>query len=177
MNTNIKKMVITALFMALTCIATLIIQIPMPLTNGYINIGDVFVLAAAWSLGSPWGIAAAGIGSALADMIGYVHYVPGTLVIKSLMAVVAILIAKAFTQKSTLTKYMGRIVGGILAEAVMIVGYFLYAWLLLGDSVSAAVTSIPGNAVQGTIGLVLGILLMSALDKTKVLVRLGIKES
>lgn len=100
MNKNLTKIVTTSVFMALTCVATMVIQIPMPLTNGYVNLGDAFVLAAAWMLGGPWGVAAAGIGSALADLLtGYAHYVPGTLVIKAGMALAAILVAKAFGEK------------------------------------------------------------------------------
>ena len=45
MHTKTKKIVITALFAALTCVATMIIHIPSPL-HGYINLGDVIVLAA-----------------------------------------------------------------------------------------------------------------------------------
>ena len=41
---NLKKMVLTALFTALTCVATILIKIEMPATHGYLNIGDCFVL-------------------------------------------------------------------------------------------------------------------------------------
>ena len=91
-DSKIKKMVLTALLAALTCVATMIIQIPSPM-NGYVNLGDCFVLLSGWLLG-PWlGFAASGIGSMLADIfLGYTHYAPGTLVIKGLVALVAALI-------------------------------------------------------------------------------------
>ena len=54
----------TALFMALCCVATMVIQIPSP-TQGYVNLGDCVVLLSGWLLGPWYGIAAAGIGSAL----------------------------------------------------------------------------------------------------------------
>lgn len=166
MNKNLTKIVTTSVFMALTCVATMVIQIPMPLTNGYVNLGDAFVLAAAWMLGGPWGVAAAGIGSALADLLtGYAHYVPGTLVIKAGMALAAILVAKAFGEKSTGRKYAGRVVGAVLAELIMIAGYFGYACLLLGKNVAAAASSIPGNAIQGAIGMIVGLIIIAALDK------------
>ena len=79
----------TAMFAALICVATMVIQIPSPL-GGYVNFGDCFILVAAWVLGPVYGFAAGGIGSALADAFtGYAHYIPGTFVIKGLIAVMA----------------------------------------------------------------------------------------
>lgn len=171
-NESLKKIIISALFAALICVATMVIQIPMPLTNGYVNLGDVFVLAAAWLLGAPWGVAAAGVGSALADMLtGYMHYVPGTLIIKACMAAAAVLIAKAFGEKSTAAKYIGRVTGALVAEIIMIAGYFGYAALLLGKG-TGAVSSIPGNAIQGVVGLVVGVLLTAAIEKTGITKRI-----
>ncbi len=43
----------------------------------------------------------------------------------------------------------------------MILGYFLYSALLLGDKISAALTSIPSNAVQGLSGIVVGVIVIS----------------
>ena len=89
---SLKKMVLTALFAALTCVATMLIEIPMPATQGYVNIGDCFVLLGAWVLGPIYGAFAGGVGSALADLLaGYPHYIVGTLIIKALMAVIAAL--------------------------------------------------------------------------------------
>ena len=42
MNSNLKKIVTTALFAALACVATMSIRIPTPGTSGYIHPGDVF---------------------------------------------------------------------------------------------------------------------------------------
>ncbi len=167
MNKNLFKTIFAAVLAALICVATMIIQIPMPLTNGYVNFGDCFILVAAWTLGGPWSFAAAGIGSALADLLtGYAHYVPGTLIIKALMAVVAVAIASGLGKK--LPKIVGYVVGAIAAEAVMIVGYFFYAWLLLGKSAEGALSSVPGNAVQGAFGIICGLIMIAALDKTGV---------
>lgn len=72
---NLTLIAAAAVLAALTCVATMVVQIPMPLTKGYVNLGDVLVLTSAWILGSPWGIAAAGIGSAMADLLtGYAYY-------------------------------------------------------------------------------------------------------
>ena len=62
---KLLKICVTAMFAALICVATMLIQIPSPL-NGYVNFGDCFILIAAWVLGPVYGFAAGGIGSALA---------------------------------------------------------------------------------------------------------------
>ena len=114
-----------------------------------------------WLLG-PWrGAAAGGSGSMLADLLlGYGHYAPGTLIIKGAMALVAALIFKAFKKNTA-----GALVGGVAAEVVMVAGYFGYAALLLGKGIGAA-ASIPGNLVQGAVGLVAGFLLLQVARRT-----------
>ena len=44
MNSNLKKIVMTALFAALSCVATMSIHIPTPGTGGYIHPGDAVVI-------------------------------------------------------------------------------------------------------------------------------------
>ena len=66
MKKNTKNLVFAALLAAVTCVATLVIHTPSPL-NGYINLGDCFVLLSGWLLGPVYGFLAAGIGSGLAD--------------------------------------------------------------------------------------------------------------
>ena len=163
---SLKKMVLTALFAALTCVATMLIEIPMPATQGYVNIGDCFVLLGAWVLGPIYGAFAGGVGSALADLLaGYPHYIVGTLIIKALMAVIAALAYQTLGKKNG---YLGRLVGGVLAELWMVLGYFLYAMLILGKGIAAA-TSIPGNLLQGAVGIVAAIALVVALRESKTL--------
>ena len=43
---KLLKICVTAMFAALMCVATMLIQIPSPL-NGYVNFGDCFILIAA----------------------------------------------------------------------------------------------------------------------------------
>ncbi len=47
----------------------------------------------------------------------------------------------------------------------MVGGYFLYAWAILGKAVTAAVTSVPSNLLQGAVGIVGGMLLIEVLDR------------
>ena len=46
-NQKVRKLVLSALMAALVYVATSIIQIPSPV-NGYVNLGDCFVLLSGW---------------------------------------------------------------------------------------------------------------------------------
>ena len=106
---------------------------------------------------------AAGLGSALADLFsGYVVYAPITFVIKGLMALVAFYGFKLLHKK--LSSLTSRIFSGIAAEAVMILGYFVFEGFLYGFAPSAI--NIPANSVQGIAGLILGCILIKALEKS-----------
>lgn len=168
----LRREVQTAVFTALICAATLSVRIPTPITSGYVNVGDCFVLAAAWMLGPWYGLFAGGVGSALADLIGgYPHYILGTLLIKGTMALVAALLGRQVRTahvRAHAPSRVGRLIGAIAAEVVMVVGYFLYAWLLLGNGASAALTSILPNLVQGAVGVVGGMALTEVLGRLPV---------
>ena len=160
-DNKLRKLVLSALLAALCCVATMVVQIPSPM-QGYVNLGDCFVLLSGWMLGPWYGFAAGGIGSMLADvLLGYAHYAPGTLVIKGLMAMTAALILRRMNGSST-----GRVLGGVAAELLMVAGYFGYASLLLGKGLAAA-ASIPGNLVQGAAGLAAGLMLMAVMVRSQ----------
>ena len=151
---KIRKLVLAALLAALVCVATMVVQIPSPM-QGYVNLGDCFVLLS-------------GFGSMLADIfLGYAHYAPGTLVIKGVMALVAALMYEKMGRTAT-----SRIAGGVVSEIIMVLGYFGYASLLLGKGLAAA-ASIPGNIFQGAVGLVVGVLLVTVLERAKVTEKLA----
>ena len=120
---KLHRLVLAALFTALTTVMTMVIQVPSPM-QGYVNLGDCGVLLSAWVLGPAWGGAAAGIGSMLADLLsGYAHYAPGTLVIKTCMAVAAALILRAF-QRGDRPSLAGQLAGGAAAGTILVAGYF-----------------------------------------------------
>ena len=166
---KLHRLVLAALFTALTTVMTMVIQVPSPM-QGYVNLGDCGVLLSAWVLGPAWGGAAAGIGSMLADLLsGYAHYAPGTLVIKTCMAVAAALILRAF-QRGDRPSLAGQLAGGAAAGTILVAGYFGYACLLLGKGLAAA-ASIPGNIVQAVFGLAAAVAVMQVLIRSGSLAR------
>lgn len=164
MHKTTKTIVMAALLTALACIATMVIKIPSPL-KGYLNLGDCMVLAAGWILSPVYGFFAAGLGTALADVFsGYVIYAPATFVIKGLMALIACHGFKLLHAR--LGSLSARIISGIAAEVMMVLGYFVFEGFLYGFAPS--VVNIPANGVQGAAGVIVGVLLMKALEKSRV---------
>lgn len=160
------KLTITAMFAALACIATMLIQIPSP-TNGYINLGDCIVILSGLMLGPVYGGLAAGIGSMLADVLsGYMYYAPGTFTIKFLMAVAAYFVYRLLSDKVKLPYAIAALAASLAAEAIMVLGYFVYAAVFLGGGLGAA-AGIPANIVQGLAAMIISILLYSILRKIK----------
>ena len=164
MYSKTKKIVIAALMTSLVCVATMIIKIPSPL-KGYINLGDCIVLIAGWMLSPVYGFLAAGLGSAMADIFsGYVTYAPATFIIKGAMALIAFSCFKLMNKK--VGKLPSQLIGAVLAEIVMVMGYFVFEGFLYGFAPS--VVNIPANAVQGAAGIIIGIILIKFFEKANI---------
>ncbi len=163
MQTHVRKLVTCALMTALVCAATMVVKIPSPL-NGYLNLGDCLVLAAGWTLSPLYGFLAAGLGSALADLFaGYVTYAPATFLIKALMALIAHFGVRLL--KNNCGKLPARLFSGFCAEVWMVGGYYLFEGLLYGF-VPSLVNLLP-NSVQGTVGLIVGLVFVKLFEKLK----------
>ena len=161
-NKKLRKLVVAALMAALVYVATTIILIPSP-TNGYLKLGDCFVLLSGWLLG-PWFVfAAGGIGSMLVDLIGgYMMYVTGTLIIKGLMALVVSFIYQGLHRSKA-----GLIVSAVVGDCLMVGGYYLYESTICGYGFMGALAGVPSNCVQALAGLIIGLILMAIMRKTK----------
>ena len=164
MKTRTKQLAAAALLAAITCIATMIIHIPSPL-KGYLNLGDGIVLLSAWLLLPKYAFLAAGLGSALADLFsGYILYAPATFVIKGLMALIAFYGYEALNKKAG--NLPARIISGVAAEIVMILGYFVFEGFLYGFIPS--LVNIPANGMQGIAGVIIAVTLIKLLEKSRI---------
>ena len=156
---NSKVLVYTAMMAALVAVATLFIHIPIFMQSGYCNLGDAFILASGALIG-PWAAAAAAIGSAMADLLlGYAVYAPATAVIKGAMGWISGVLC---LREKNIWK---RILWMVLAECLMVGGYFLFETVLYGAAGAAG--SLMGNACQGVMGLAVGAVLWPLLVKVK----------
>ncbi len=135
---------------ALTTVATMIIQIPTPATEGYINLGDTMVMLSGTLFGTIIGSLSGGIGSALADLLtGYGHWAPFTLVIKGIEGYIA-----------GISRGKGKVISLlilIVAGAEMVTGYFLVEVWMYG--IGGALTEVPGNSFQALSGIVFAYIL------------------
>ncbi len=155
-----RKLVITALFAALTCVATLVIQIPSGMGGGYVNLGDGMVLISAYILGPLFGGVAAGVGSCIADIAsGYAAFALPTLIIKFIMAVAS---GRLFVMLKKKNKISILIACGIAGQFIMTMGYFLTE-IWLSGSVAVAAAGIYGSLVQSVFGLAASTVLYKAL--------------
>ena len=148
------RIVITALFAALICVATMLVQIPIPATGGYANLGDGIILICAFLMNPLLAILAAGLGSMLADLLaGYVSFAFGTLVIKAGVACIASFVFRRWGKgKSTRQTLVAMIATGILAEAFMGLG---------------AAGAIVGNIGQGVVGVIVACVVAPVLMRSR----------
>lgn len=151
---SILKLTLGGIFAALICIATMFLQIPVSLTQGYIHIGDALILLCASLLG--WiAVPAAAVGSMLADLLsGYAVYCLPTLIIKGGVALIVVLGVK---ENSSLWR---ALIWFVLAELWMVLGYFLVEWLVMGYGLAAAASAVVPNLIQGLSGVVLAALFL-----------------
>lgn len=163
---KLKYLIMSALFCALIFVTTSFIKIPLAVT-GYVHLGDAFVFLACVFLPMPYAVAAAGAGSALADLLGgYVLYAPVTLLAKSAMALIFCLFAKR-------NKAAFDVIGVTLATVCMAFAYFVYEWILYGFAVSVA--NVPFNLLQGGVSAVAALFCAYSLKRYRYVKRDGAK--
>ena len=127
-------------------------QIRIPTSIGYMNLGDAVILAASYVIG-PAAFFPAAVGSALSDLIaGYPLYIAPTFIIKGLMGLVAGLIMKHPQHNP---KLFMRIAAGIVAELIMVSGYFAFEFFVYGSA--PALASVPFNLIQAGAALLIAV--------------------
>lgn len=170
-TSKIYNLVMTALIMGLVMLATSTFRIPSPFTQGYVHLGDTMIFLGVLVLGRKNGTIAAGIGSALADVLaGYAIYAPWTLIIKALMAFVMatfidIMASRGKASARIAGLPLAEIIGMILAGIVMAAGYCIVDGVFAGN-MAAGLLGVPANIGQFAVGMVLATALAAALYKT-----------
>jgi len=151
---NPRTVALTAIMTAIVLVLTSLIKVPTP-ARGYAHLGDTGVFFSAFALG-PWvGAAAGGLGTALADLLGgYPQWAVFSLLIHGLEGWVAGWLVRRVAGSAGLI--LAAVVGGVIVVA----GYFLAGWILVG--IGDAVAEIIPNILQVGIGAVLAILLFVA---------------
>lgn len=157
-----KKMCITALATAIICLATMIIQIPIPL--GYAHLGDSCIILISLLFGWKIGLFAGGVGSALADLLGgFPQWVLPTLIIKCIMGAVIALIGY---NKKRFTVSGFRTTIGMFAGLVEMIAGYVIAGSILSGSIAAGMAQIPGLALKAVVNVCVFYVVGFAISKT-----------
>jgi uncharacterized membrane protein len=149
------------------------LRIPSPIPGGYFNVGDAVIMLAAILLGKKSGLFIGAVGSALADLAaGSFIFVPITFVVKGLEGYLVGLIAQRGTnekQPSTAAKLLSVTVGAIEIAAGYFVGELVFLRLIDKSlAVTAIVTELPGNLIQGVLSAFVAFILVSVVYKSSI---------
>ena len=146
-----------AAFAALAFVGTMLIRIPIPVTGGYFNLGDTFVMAAALLYGPLVGALVGAIGPAAADAIGFPQFTLATAVVKGLEGLVMGLIVWG-GRKERLWPILAIAVGIV----ILVSGYYIFEAVIYPamavampffgvTDAKAALAEIPPNLLQGVL--------------------------
>jgi uncharacterized membrane protein len=165
MKDYVLKITIGGILSALVMLATVVIMIPIPSNTGFFNLGDGVIFGIAAVLG-PFAAICAAIGSGLGDLVSYPIYIPATVLIKGCMGYLAGMVLK----KKPELRWYGMIVLFAACEIIMVVGYFLYEYLLTG--LGNALAAIPTNMLQGVVGIIIGLAIVPLARRIKTLIKI-----
>jgi uncharacterized membrane protein len=143
-----------AIMTALATVATLVLIIPYPITNGYFNLGDTIVMLGGFVLGPVGGFIVGGVGSALADLIVAPIYAPITLFAKGFEGMAVGFFSSKTLEKTGISRQdkIGVLVGSLL----MLAGYFIGEIILFG-TVAALMEFFAVNLAQVIAGSIVAL--------------------
>ncbi|RLE74787.1 MAG: hypothetical protein DRJ56_06795 [Thermoprotei archaeon] len=111
----------------LVAVATMSLQVYIPATRGYFNLGETMVYAVALLLGPRVGFVAGALGSSMADLLtGYAHYAPATFVIKGVEGFIVGYLSRRLAS-SRLSRGLAAAVGLALSALLLLVGVAFYS--------------------------------------------------
>lgn len=143
-----KDLVITGLLTAMVLVATMFINIRLPISinGGLIHMGNVVLFLSAFVFGKKKAMIAGAFGMGMFDVLaGWTAWAPFTFVIRGVMGYVigSFALANGKNGDNIIYNFIGIVVAGIF----MVGGYYLTEVILYGNWL-APVTSIPGNLLQ-----------------------------
>lgn len=158
-----KMLVINALFIALTLVATMFINIRLPImgNGGLIHLGNVPLFIAAMVYGKKTGALAGAFGMGMFDVIsGWTAWAPFTFVIVGTMGFMVGLI----TEKLKLKPIIVNTMAVAIALMIKVVGYYFTEVILYGNWI-APFGSVPGNVMQIVIAAIIVLPIVERLKK------------
>ena len=158
MSKNVRRITYTAIAAAIVFAVTRIIVITYSSSGSYINFGDISIYTVSYLMGGPLAAAAAGIGSAIADLTSFPVYAPASLIVKGLMGLTAgyLMMHRKFGFYA-----LACVIGG----AIMTVGYGLYDLCIFGAG--TAVVNAPGNLIQWASSVVIALVIYPVAERVR----------
>ena len=167
-GSKVYPIVMTAMMMCIIMVSIVLFRIPIPFTQGYVNLSDAMIFIAVIMLGYKYGAISAALGSMLGDlMAGFAMWAPWTFCIKGGMALIlGLIIQSTLSRKLTGRGFLSiEIIGMIVAGLFMAAGYYVAEGIMYGNWIVAAL-GVPWNVAQFGVGIVLAIALSGALART-----------
>ena len=153
------RVALLAVMIAVTTVLTLLIRVPIPATQGYLNFSDVAIVFASLAFG-PWvGLVAGGVGTALADVFGgYAQWALLSFLAHGLEGLLIGLVARRRTVAHLL-------VGWAAGSVAMVLIYYLGSALILVGDWRVPLAEMPINVLQAAVGAAVGIPLYYAVRR------------
>lgn len=160
-RSQLQKLTITAMFIALTYVFTAFVNIRLPIAanGGLIHLGNVPLFIGAILFGRKTGAISGGVGMGLFDLLsGWTAWAPFTLIIVGLMG---------FTVGSITEQKKGfgwNVFAIAIACVIKVIGYYIAEGIIYGNWMAPA-ASIPGNLVQIGVAAVIVLLVIGRIQK------------
>ena len=163
------NIVLNALFIALVFVATLFLNIKLPIAanGGLVHLGSGMLFVITLLFGPKKGAVAGAFGMGLFDIVsGWALWAPFTFVTRGAQAYV---IGKIAWANGANGQHMGRNIFAMLVGLpVMLAGYYICECILF-KSFIIPFASMPGNLVQTAVGMIVAVPVVLALKKLSVI--------
>ncbi len=164
-RTKTFDLVITAILAALVFVATMFINLKLPIgQGGLIHLGTSMLFISAILFGPKKGALAGAIGMGLFDIVGgWLIWAPTTIISRALQGFIVGKIAWSKSHKGDNIGF--NILGAVVSMPVMIAVYYIGQAIMFNSWV-APLASIPGDVIQNIVGLIIAIPVCVVLKKT-----------
>lgn len=161
-----KQLTKTALMAAIIYLSIYFLKI-IPTPDGYTHLGDCMIFIAVLILGKKNSAFAAGIGAALADILGgYVQWAIPSFIIKAVMALIMGAIVENLMPNFRFNWLIGAIIGGTVQIAL----YTIFKIFIV--DLAYALTSLPRLTMQTACGIVFAAVLIAVFNESGLIKRL-----
>jgi uncharacterized membrane protein len=165
-NARTFDLILTAMSIALVFVATLLLNIKLPITanGGLVHLGTAMLFIISIVFGPKKGAIAGAIGMGLFDLVsGWTLWAPISFLARGLQGYLVGKIAWSNGRNGGSVGF--NILAAVISVPFMLAIYYVGEAIIFGNFVVPA-ASIPGNIVQNAVGLIVAIPVAIALKKT-----------